>query len=503
MTSERTDFKKLKKIVKYALAALILMFLCTVYIGYYLIFKSSNAGMVQYLIIGIGMLLLVALSAAMVYLGKSIFLSLKHLYKGIDDLGLGFYSLPSKKNTGDILPMSTEIDEMFEKIKNIISLISNLSDNTSFTETLQYIYNSFLHFIPYNYIGISLISEDKRYIQASYGIGDSNIKGLPEKFRGMHWPIKETSLWELVKTGNARIINDLEEYCEGKPQKSYNKAILEAGVRASITLPLKVNGEPVGLIFFSSARKNVYKPEHIKLLQTLASSIAISLNQNKYVNDIIYSSILALAKLAEARDGFTGEHINRISLYSRLIAELLYENNLYTDEINLDYIEQIERYSPLHDIGKVGIRDSILLKPGRLTAEEYEEMKLHAVYGAEVLRQAEKNMKNNKSMFHMGVEISEGHHEKWDGSGYPYGKKGKEIPLCARIVAVADVFDALTSARPYKPAYSFENSMKMISEGKGSHFDPVIVDVFLANSARVKSLHKKFSNVMSEEEKIG
>lgn len=208
----------------------------------------------------------------------------------------------------------------------------------------------------------------------------------------------------------------------------------------------------------------------------------------------MYSSILALAKLAETRDEDTGEHLERMKKYSRKIAELLYNHNIYTSEINFEYMDKIERFSPLHDIGKVGIRDEILRKPGKLTASEYEEMKRHAAYGAEVLRTAEENLlKKGKSLFDMGIEIAEGHHEKWDGSGYPKGKKGLEIPLSARIVAVADVFDALTSRRPYKEAFTLDRSFEILKEGRGKHFDPVIVDVFLENRDVIEKMYHKFA----------
>jgi len=480
------------------MAALLLMLLGILYIGCFYILKNDQAGIMQYLVFGAVILLTAFVMAAIIYLRHNILKTLMHLYNGIDEIGLGFSLNGGNTSQKKALPAYYEIDNMFDKIKNVISLIGNLNDNSSFTEMLQFIYKSFFTFIPYNYIGVALISDDKKYLKASYGVGDAHIKGLPDKLTGVRWLISETSLHELIKTGNSRIINDLEKYCEGKPLKPYNQAILEAGIRASITLPLKVSGEPVGVIFFSSVNKNVYKKEHIKLLNTLASSIAISLNKNIYVNDIKYSSILALAKLAEARDSYTGEHLNRMAVYSRMIAELLYENNVYRNIIDLDYVESIERFSPLHDIGKVGVRDSILLKPGKLTAEEFNEMKLHTIYGAEVLREADKYMKDNKKMFHMGIEIVEAHHEKWDGSGYPYGKKGSEIPLSARIVALADVFDALTSVRPYKPAFSFEATLDAIAEGRGSHFDPVIVDVFLANRDRIEAVYKKFLPTMSD-----
>jgi response regulator RpfG family c-di-GMP phosphodiesterase len=252
----------------------------------------------------------------------------------------------------------------------------------------------------------------------------------------------------------------------------------------------------MGMIFFSSSSRNVYTEEHLNFLRTLANSIAISINQNIFVSDIMYSSILALAKLAEARDEDTGDHLERMSVYSRVIAELLYEKGIYKEEITLEYIDNIERFSPLHDIGKVGIRDGILLKPGKLTMEEYGEMKHHASFGEEVLRSADANLqKRGKSLFTMGAEIAGGHHEKWDGSGYPVGKKGLEIPLCARIVAVADVFDALASKRPYKEAFPIDMSMELIMDGRGKHFDPDIVDVFMENRPRIELLYQKLHGV--------
>ena len=249
----------------------------------------------------------------------------------------------------------------------------------------------------------------------------------------------------------------------------------------------------MGVIFFSSANKNVYTREHLNFLLTLANSIAICLNQNIFISDILYSSILALAKLAEARDEDTGDHLGRMTVYAKLIAELLYEENIYPEEITLEYIDNIKHFSPLHDIGKVGIRDGILLKPGKLTPEEFDEMKKHTVFGSEVLRMAENNMKKRgRSLFSMGFEIAESHHEKWDGSGYPHGKKAYEIPLCARIAALADVFDALTSKRPYKEAYSFEVSMDIIEEGRGKHFDPAIIDIIMKNRSRMEHIYLKY-----------
>ncbi len=416
------------------------------------------------------------------------------LYKGIEEIGLHSYPINHKYPTQKkILPIVNEISHMFHKINHLISLVENINNNVSFMETLNFISNTFSAYIPYNYIGIGLISEDKLRLIPTYGVSDGTVIGLPEGIRGIGWPIHETSLGRLIQSGEARIINDLEKHCEGSPIKLYNKVILEAGIRASITLPLIVSGEEVGVIFFSSTQKNVYTEEHLNFLKMLANSIAISLNQTNFINDVLYSSILALAKLAEARDEDTGEHLDRMSYYARVISEILYENNIYTDVITLEYIDDLVRFCPLHDIGKVGIQDNILLKPGRLTREEFEEMKKHVFFGADVLHSAEKNLlKHGRSLFGMGIEIAEGHHEKWDGSGYPYGRKENEIPVSARIVALADVLDALTSKRPYKEAFSLEQSLEIIAEGRGKHFDPIMVDVMFKNIKRIEEAYIKF-----------
>ncbi len=445
-----------------------------------------------YTLIGLQVFIIIV---SLIGLSNYLFRPYYQLYTGLSDIGLTNVTtrnnIPTRRN---VKPMVDEVNGIFLKITNLISLIENMNNNNSFMEILTYINKTFSTFIPFNYIGIALMSNDKKMIKASYGVTDGSVTGLTEKLMGLGWYLNETSLDQVLESGEARIINDLEQYCEGAPLKLYNKMLLEFGIRASIALPLKVNKEPVGMIFFSSINKNVYTKEHSNFLSTLANSIAISLNQNIITKDIIFSSILALAKLSEARDEDTGEHMERMAKYSRLISKLLYENELYTDIITLEYIDKIYEFSPLHDIGKVGIMDDILLKPGKLTEKEFIEMKRHAQFGGQVLRTADKKLHDKgKSLFAIGIEIAEAHHEKWDGSGYPFGKKGEEIPLSARIVAVADVFDALTSKRPYKEAFSLEDSFRIIEEGKGKHFDPTIVDVVLQNRDQVENLYRKFN----------
>jgi len=198
----------------------------------------------------------------------------------------------------------------------------------------------------------------------------------------------------------------------------------------------------------------------------------------KEISESQIATIFAMAKLAESRDNDTGDHLKRIQIFCGLIAKKLSQHPKYKGKINAEFIDILQKASPLHDIGKVGIRDVILLKPGKLTTEEFEEMKEHTTIGANTLEEVYQKYPGNYFV-KIGIEIAESHHEKWDGSGYPKGLCGDEIPLSARIMALVDVYDALRSKRVYKEAYSKEKTREIIIQGSGKHFDPLIVEVFL------------------------
>jgi putative two-component system response regulator len=198
----------------------------------------------------------------------------------------------------------------------------------------------------------------------------------------------------------------------------------------------------------------------------------------KEISDSQMETIFTLAKLAEARDKETGEHLKRIQCICRFVVNTLRAYPDFKDRINSDYIDNLQKASPLHDIGKVGISDTILLKPGKLTAEEFEEMKQHSSIGANTLENVYKDYPSNHYI-KTGIDIARSHHEKWDGSGYPEGLIGDNIPLSAQIMALADVYDALRSKRVYKEAYTNIAAREIILEGSGNHFNPYIVQAFL------------------------
>ena len=212
----------------------------------------------------------------------------------------------------------------------------------------------------------------------------------------------------------------------------------------------------------------------------------------KEISESQMATIFALVKLAESRDDETGAHIERTAGFCRLLSEKAREISKYREIIDDEFISTIYRASPLHDIGKVGISDLILLKPGKLTPEEFAIMKTHVEIGYQTLKNIDKRYQNN-AFVQMGLDITRYHHEKWDGSGYLFELKGEAIPLSARIMALADVYDALRSKRVYKPAFTHEKALEIIEEGRGKHFDPSLVDIFLASHEEFREMFDRLN----------
>lgn len=210
----------------------------------------------------------------------------------------------------------------------------------------------------------------------------------------------------------------------------------------------------------------------------LEAEIAKRMKENELIQDV---SIRALARLAEIRDQETGYHILRTSLYVKTLAQILQNNPKYAPMLSDKTIGLLAKSAPLHDIGKVGIPDEVLRKPGKLVGKEWGVMKTHAELGARAIELAEKDAETSLDFLSIAKEIAHWHHEKWDGSGYPDGLRADEIPLPAKLMALADVFDALVSKRVYKEAFSYEDAKNIITEGRGRHFDPDLVDAFLEN----------------------
>jgi putative two-component system response regulator len=213
-------------------------------------------------------------------------------------------------------------------------------------------------------------------------------------------------------------------------------------------------------------------------------------------------TIESLATLAEYRDPETGGHIKRTQNYVKALAVHLKDHQRFRSELSDEVIDLLYLSAPLHDLGKVGVRDNVLLKPGRLTDEEFEEMKKHTIYGEEALRITEQKL-GGDSFLHYAKEIAYTHQEKWNGSGYPQGLKGDDIPICGRLMALADVYDALISKRVYKPPFPHEKAVEIIVEGKGTHFDPDVVDAFLKLEDTFRNIALTFADFDEERQMLG
>lgn len=277
-----------------------------------------------------------------------------------------------------------------------------------------------------------------------------------------------------------------------------------------LTAKAEEEDEQVGLLV--GGADYVTKPINPPILELrIANHLALQMarqqlrNRNAWLEDEVRrrvaelaevqdATILALATIAETRDSDTGNHIRRTQIYVHLLAEQLKRNNLHPDLLTDDYIALLGKSAPLHDIGKVGIPDAVLLKPGKLTPEEFEIIKIHPVLGGSTLTAVERTLSNPSSFLRLAREIAMSHHEKWDGSGYPHGLAGDAIPLSARIMAVADVYDALTCKRPYKVPFPHEQAVEIIRQGRGTHFDPDIVGAFLQLEDELAETERRLSD---------
>ena len=208
----------------------------------------------------------------------------------------------------------------------------------------------------------------------------------------------------------------------------------------------------------------------------------------RLLNEYYSSTLKVLGRVAELKDEETHDHLERVSIIVELIANKLKRNPHYSQYLTEFYIEDLKAASALHDIGKIGVNDKILLKEGKLSSEEFEAIKRHTVYGADLLQEAQ--MKTRNKLYDLAIDLAKHHHEKWDGTGYPDKLKGRNIPLSARIMSIADVYDALVSRRPYKKAYSEREAYTIIVSESGSQFDPDIVRCFM-------KVHKKIYESIS------
>lgn len=391
-----------------------------------------------------------------------------------------------------------------QQINDIVTLL-NRGKKTE--EIFKLLNDTLKNSLPFNRLTLALIEESTKTVVTKMVESDREVFLKV----GVNYPLEESSLKDVAASKEVLLINDLREYSKEHPKSKSTRMLLDEGMLSALTLPLIINNVVRGFLIFNSESPSVFTKEHIVFLKSISGQISFSIQRGELIDQLELhtknlehlvkartheilktqrTTIFALSKLAEARDTETGEHLERIRNFSVLIAQI-FKYSGHEQEITNEYLRDLYDSSILHDIGKVGISDTILLKPGPLTPAEYEIIKTHTTIGYNALKLASKDLGEN-SFLKMAMDITLYHHEMYCGGGYPTGIKGNDIPLAARIVTLTDIFDALSSKRPYKEAFSHEKTLKIMQEEE-KRFDPVLFKLFLENESEFYHISKEYS----------
>ncbi len=426
------------------------------------------------------------------------------LFKPIGDFAILQHSV---QRVLEIKKTNDDKKRYYGQLKQINEITSLLNEGKSTDEIFKSLAVTLKKIIPFNRISLLYLDRDRNIGIIKMVQSDREIF-LTEGFE------IPTDISEIDRDAGSReieIINDLEKInLSGGLNMQAMDLLRREGMRSVLRIPLIINNQIRGSLSITSIVPGFFQKEYTSFMESITGNIALSVHRGELIdylktytkdlerlveartNEILKTqrtTLFALSKLAEVRDRETGEHLDRIRRYSVLTAQIYkYTNNKY----NIDNIFLRDLYdsSILHDIGKVGIPDAILRKSGPLTPEERELIKQHIHVGYDALKSASKQLGEN-SFLKMAMDIILYHHEHWDGTGYPKGMKGEEIPLAARIITISDVYDALVSKRPYKEAYTHEKALEIMKES-ASYFDPVLFRIFIENSAEYNSIRQQF-----------
>lgn len=295
------------------------------------------------------------------------------------------------------------------------------------------------------------------------------------------------NLQEIASTGKPRTVDDLKVF--SKNSKQHSKALYQSGFNSSYTVPLYQDKTLLGFVYFNSRNLNAFQAESAPYLDSIAQIISLLIIKKQGQFKTLQAALKTALIMSEQRDPETAEHLERMARYSRLIAKNIAPDYQWDDE----QVELIFMCAPLHDLGKIAIPDKILLKPGKLTGDEFEQMKTHTTAGRQLVDSLLTNFNLEKIPFrNMLTNIIELHHENLDGSGYPYGLSNEEIPIEARIVAVADIFDALTSKRSYKDAWTNEEAFEELRKLATWKLDAKCVEALYKSRFEIKEIQAKF-----------
>jgi response regulator RpfG family c-di-GMP phosphodiesterase/HAMP domain-containing protein len=445
--------------------------------------KLDYIRMFQWIAAGLGLLLLVLILAIFQHL---IFKPLSIATKGFTSIANGNFKhkLPNSQQN-EIGQMTIAFNHLTDRLSSMFKLTERINQGKKLDETLQFIYEEFQSFVPFDWVGVFFISPDNKHFLLERCYSPKSIH------------IKEGDSFNALLGGFATASEQPRLFSFSKDSienGSFDEALTKSGLNSAVYLPLLGKNNQRAVMIFAS--NNTFQESHVEFLANIGSTVTHILEKTIVVESLVASAVEGLAKLAESRDPETGDHLIRMAHYSAIIAEELGRQGPYTQYISPAYVRDIFSFAPMHDIGKVGIRDCVLLKAGLLDSVERKEIEQHPMIGGQVLRKCEAQMEaQGHQIFQIAIEIAECHHEKFNGSGYPQRLKGQQIPLSARIVTVADVFDALTSKRPYKEAWSIELALEHMKKETNIHFDPYIIEAMERSLPRMLQIYDQYKHV--------
>ncbi|HEY9050929.1 MAG TPA: HD domain-containing phosphohydrolase [Gammaproteobacteria bacterium] len=385
--------------------------------------------------------------------------------------------------------LRSAFNHLTTRLASLFRLSDRMQQATNLDDALKIVYEEFRKAFSIEWVGLFMMNatNDAYVLERQYSDGTTNFN------ENESFTAEASELFSVTEKQLSRKVDDLSGY------KQHDELLLRLKhnqLSSVIMLPLHMVGKEDSVLVLAARESHAYDMELSELLENIATQLGHAMNKTIGMEGLVISAISGLAKLAESRDPETGDHLERMSLYSAILAEELGHNEKYRHMITPAYIRSVFQFAPMHDIGKVGVEDRILLKPASLDAEERRLMQEHPVIGASVLHRCEAQMNMlGLSIFSVGIEIAIGHHEKYDGSGYPNQLIGEAIPLSARIVAVADVFDALTSKRPYKEAWSIDEAMVYMQEQSGKHFDPDVIQALENSMDKILQVYEERKHV--------
>ncbi|MDP1699277.1 MAG: HD domain-containing protein [Xanthomonadaceae bacterium] len=426
------------------------------------------------------MLTLIVSALGIIVLIRSLTRRVGTTQHGCEQIARGYFGhqIPDRSND-ELGSLNTAINTVSTRMGAVLRLLDGIQRGADLHATAREVRDALGAFLPADWLGLYDNDPDSRSVQ------------LREQF-----PELPGHGFDMAEQADLKSNKRFAVYEASFALPDVATALSAQGFQTVLVLSLPSESGPGFTLVLAARSANAFSHDAQALLGNLAPVIAHGFEKSALSEQLLLAAVNGLSKLAESRDPETGNHLIRMSHYAHAIARQFIDKTDSSEVLPPGFARDVLRFASMHDIGKVGVPDSILLKPGHLSDAERTEMRMHPLIGGSVLRACAGQLpESSRDLFKIAIDIAEGHHEWFDGGGYPAGTRGRDIPLAARIVAVADVFDALTSKRPYKEAWSLQRGLDYLREQSGKHFDPAVIAAFERAMPQINEVYERYRHV--------